>query len=378
MSRLLSTSLSAAPRFLPHANRPLIPSVRAIAHCQQLHFHTRAPTLPSPSPYTVTNRLQSTSTDSNPPKKPRNSLFWVLANVAAAGVLYVLVDELRRPAGDVKQDTAGEKDGEGEDTPHLFPTSLVSVVFVLGGPGAGKGTQCANLVRDHGFLHLSAGDLLRAEQSRPGSPHGAMIDKYIREGLVVPMEVTIALLKRAMADALDGEGKGRFLVDGFPRKQDQADAFERDVAQAKAVLYFECPEKELERRLLGRGVTSGRADDNIESIRKRFATFTTTSYPVIANYAARGKVINVSCLGDPSSVYDRTQRALADVGIIEYTSTTSPTSPTSPAPPAAPSPNPAPPASKPAPTKEDIPRSLLLPVAAGILWGVGWVVAGRA
>lgn len=64
-----------------------------------------------------------------------------------------------------------------------------------------------------------------------------------------------------------------FLVDGFPRKQDQADAFERDVAEARAVLYFECPEKEMEKRLLDRGKTSGRVDDNIESIRKRYVLF---------------------------------------------------------------------------------------------------------
>lgn len=62
------------------------------------------------------------------------------------------------------------------------------------GPGAGKGTQCANLVDDFGFVHLSAGDLLRAEQSTPGSPYGDLIKSYIQEGKIVPMEITIALL----------------------------------------------------------------------------------------------------------------------------------------------------------------------------------------
>jgi UMP-CMP kinase len=63
------------------------------------------------------------------------------------------------------------------------------VIFVLGGPGAGKGTQCANLVRDYGFKHLSAGDLLREEQERAGSEFGEMIKSYIKDGKIVPMEV---------------------------------------------------------------------------------------------------------------------------------------------------------------------------------------------
>lgn len=96
----------------------------------------------------------------------------------------------------------------------LFKTEQALVIFVLGGPGAGKGTQCSNLVRDYGFKHLSAGDLLRDEQNRPGSEFGEMIKEYIREGKIVPQEVTIQLLENAMQDAMDKEQKKRFLIDG--------------------------------------------------------------------------------------------------------------------------------------------------------------------
>ena len=88
------------------------------------------------------------------------------------------------------------------------------MVYVLGGPGAGKGTQCANLVRDYGFTHLSAGDLLRAEQDRPDSEFGSMIKETIRDGEIVPMEVTVQLLENAITAKLDQDGKGRFLIDG--------------------------------------------------------------------------------------------------------------------------------------------------------------------
>ena len=70
-----------------------------------------------------------------------------------------------------------------------FKSEEVTVIFVLGGPGAGKGTQCEKLVTQHNFVHLSAGDLLRAEQKREGSTYGDLIAQYIREGEIVPMEV---------------------------------------------------------------------------------------------------------------------------------------------------------------------------------------------
>ena len=99
----------------------------------------------------------------------------------------------------------------------LWSTDDVTVVFVLGGPGAGKGTQCQNLVSDYGFKHLSAGDLLREEQDRPGSEFGEMIKAYIKEGTIVPMEVTIKLLENAMKKSMDsGENEKKlFLIDGM-------------------------------------------------------------------------------------------------------------------------------------------------------------------
>lgn len=81
-----------------------------------------------------------------------------------------------------------------------FDPAHITVVYVLGGPGAGKGTQCAKLVSEKNFVHLSAGDLLRAEQNREGSQVGQLIRQYIREGTIVPMEITIGLLKTAMQE----------------------------------------------------------------------------------------------------------------------------------------------------------------------------------
>ncbi|KAG0084610.1 hypothetical protein BGZ92_009718 [Podila epicladia] len=214
-----------------------------------------------------------------------------------------------------------------------------TVIFVLGGPGVGKGTQCARLVQEYGFIHLSAGDLLRQEQSRPGSPFYELISTFIAEGKIVPMEVTVALLENAILEHIQkankkdkakdeqettkSEGihsyihsvfprshkkKVYFLVDGFPRQMDQAVRFEQEVTACHFILYLEGPEDVMLERLLKRGETSGRADDNLESIKKRFTTFKETSYPVIEVYAKQGKVQTVSCVDGPDVVFENVKR----------------------------------------------------------------------
>ncbi|KAI9781979.1 MAG: bifunctional uridylate/adenylate kinase [Geoglossum umbratile] len=188
-----------------------------------------------------------------------------------------------------------------KDVPAFSP-SAISVVFVLGGPGAGKGTQCANLVRDYGFQHLSAGDLLRAEQERPGSEFGELIKGYIKDGKIVPMEVTLVLLENAMRDRIE-KGSSKFLIDGFPRKMDQALRFESDVCPSHFTLFFDCPEDVMLQRLLNRGKTSGRADDNLESIRKRFRTFVETSMPVVDYFEKEGRVVRIDAAKSPDEVY---------------------------------------------------------------------------
>jgi UMP-CMP kinase len=84
-----------------------------------------------------------------------------------------------------------------------------TVVFVLGGPGAGKGTQCTRIVEEFGFNHISAGDCLREERAS-GSADAELINNYIKEGKIVPVEITIKLILKAM----EASGKKKFLIDG--------------------------------------------------------------------------------------------------------------------------------------------------------------------
>jgi len=195
------------------------------------------------------------------------------------------------------------------------------VIFVLGGPGAGKGTQCARLVEDFGFCHLSAGDLLRAEQHRVGSEFGELIQRCIKEGNIVPMEVTVKLLENAMHAAMKDErpgegwagGKGRFLIDGFPRKMDQALKFDETVCLSALVLFYSTTQEVMLDRLLERGKTSGREDDNEESIMKRFNTYKETTMPVIEHYRKLGKVAEVDSSSSVEEVHQKSSVVIRDV-----------------------------------------------------------------
>ncbi|KAI4278456.1 MAG: hypothetical protein LQ337_001009 [Flavoplaca oasis] len=205
----------------------------------------------------------------------------------------------------------------GKNTPTFSPDDI-SVIYVLGGPGAGKGTQCAHLVRDYGFKHLSAGDLLRAEQNRPDSQFGNMIKDYIADGKIVPMEITVQLLENAMTDEINKRKETstvkRFLIDGFPRQMDQALRFEEAVCPSQFTLFFDCPENLMQERLINRGKTSGRADDNAESIKKRFRTFIETSMPVVDYFEKQGKVVKVSAAKGPEEVYAEVKKRMGARG----------------------------------------------------------------
>lgn len=186
------------------------------------------------------------------------------------------------------------------------------ILFVLGGPGAGKGTQCAKLVEKFGFVHLSAGDLLRAER-QSGSANGELIDRMIKEGQIVPVKITLGLLQQAMVQS----GRNLFLVDGFPRNFDNLQGWQEEMAedefQVQGVLFYDCPESVMEERLLERGKTSGRTDDNAEAIRKRFRTYIESTMPVIDYYAKQSKVFTVDATPGPDEVFAATSALVAPI-----------------------------------------------------------------
>uniref|UniRef100_G3UM89 Adenylate kinase 1 n=1 Tax=Loxodonta africana TaxID=9785 RepID=G3UM89_LOXAF len=180
------------------------------------------------------------------------------------------------------------------------------IIFVVGGPGSGKGTQCEKIVQKYGYTHLSTGDLLRAEVSS-GSARGKMLSEIMEKGQLVPLlqpqETVLDMLRDAMVAKVD-TSKG-FLIDGYPREVQQGEEFERRIGQPTLLLYVDAGPETMTQRLLKRGETSGRVDDNEETIKKRLETYYKATEPVIAFYTRPGLCREVNAEGSVDSVFSQ-------------------------------------------------------------------------
>merc|ERR1711862_538953 len=121
------------------------------------------------------------------------------------------------------------------------------VIWVLGGPGCGKGTQCDKIVAQFGYTHLSSGDLLR-EEVKSGSDRDKTLNAMMEKGDLVPLFVVLDLLAEAMLARLDGS-KG-FLIDGYPREVSQGEEFEKEICPCSKILYFQVSDETMTQRLL--------------------------------------------------------------------------------------------------------------------------------
>jgi len=204
------------------------------------------------------------------------------------------------------------------------PCPEPNVVFVIGGPGSGKGTMCELAESQLGWVHLSTGELLRAELAA-GGPTAKKIDETLAAGQLVSTEIVVTLLKNAMEWATRTTGKKNFLLDGFPRSLNNMegwyDVFGRE-AELPKMLYFECPYSILEQRILSRAKYTGRSDDNIETIKLRFDTYKAETLPTVELFKKQNKCVEIDTGQDRQAVY-----ALVEKNLAEYTDKTLATKP---------------------------------------------------
>lgn len=158
-------------------------------------------------------------------------------------------------------------------------------LILFGPPGSGKGTQANLLVEKYGFLHISTGDMFR-EELKGETELGRTARAYMDRGDLVPDEVTIAMLRKRVEDNPEVPG---IIFDGFPRTGPQAAALNDLMAeldtQINALILLDVDEEEVVNRIVGRGATSGRADDlNELTIRKRYQNFIDYTTPVFDHY----------------------------------------------------------------------------------------------
>ena len=203
-------------------------------------------------------------------------------------------------------------------TLHYFdprlPCPEPNVVFVIGGPGSGKGTMCELAESQLGWTHLSVGALLRAE-CQAGGPNAAIIEEFTTAGKLVPNEITVTLIRDTMETITRMTGRRNFLLDGFPRSLENLDrwyeVFGR-VAELPRMLYFECPYAVLEKRILDRAKYTGRSDDNVESIKLRFDTFKAETLATVDLFKSKDKCAEIDTSQDRQAVYALVSSQLAD------------------------------------------------------------------
>ena len=185
-------------------------------------------------------------------------------------------------------------------------------IILFGPPGSGKGTQSIKLIEEYGLKHLSTGDLLRSEISNK-TPLGLEAKTLIDKGLLVPDEVVIGMISTALE--ANPQAKG-FLFDGFPRTKEQAIALDKLLklkhTEIEVVLALEVGEEELVKRLLNRGLTSGRTDDTNEAIiRDRITEYRKKTSVVADYYQQFDKVVKIKGEGTEEEIFEALKKEIA-------------------------------------------------------------------
>lgn len=187
-------------------------------------------------------------------------------------------------------------------------------LIIFGPPGAGKGTQSESLIKTYDLVHLSTGDMLRSE-IKEETDLGMKAQEFMNAGKLVPDKVVIGMIESRLNKNKEAKG---FIFDGFPRTVPQAEALDNLLdsysAPISGVVKLEVTEEELVKRLLERGKTSGRADDqNEELIRSRVTEYNNKTTPVADYYAEQGKVKPVEGIGEISEIFDNIKKAVDEV-----------------------------------------------------------------
>ena len=184
-------------------------------------------------------------------------------------------------------------------------------LVLFGPPGAGKGTQSEKLINKYHLVHLSTGDLLRS-QIAAGTELGLRAKQLMDQGLLVPDEVVIGMIDHKLRENQSAPG---FIFDGFPRTVRQAEALDQLLSEYQTpittMIALVVDSEELTRRLLIRGQSSGRPDDqNEELIRRRVNEYNDKTTPVADYYSRQGKLAAIDGIGEIDSIFQEICRQI--------------------------------------------------------------------
>jgi adenylate kinase len=184
-------------------------------------------------------------------------------------------------------------------------------IVIFGAPGSGKGTQ-SELIKDcYNLTHLSTGDVLR-EEMRNETELGIIAKGYIEKGQLVPDDLICDMLDKAL-DRLPEDTKG-IIFDGFPRTIPQAEALDEILRKhgwdVSILLDLQVEEDELVKRLIERGKSSGRTDDNEETIKSRLKVYHTQTAPLADHYGKKGKHVAIKGFGTIEDIFHRITKVI--------------------------------------------------------------------
>lgn len=184
-------------------------------------------------------------------------------------------------------------------------------IVIFGAPGSGKGTQSDLMIKKYGLKHISTGDVLRSEIKNE-TKLGKIAKSYMDNGQLVPDSLIIDILSSVLDSK--GENINGVIFDGFPRTIAQAEALnkmleERDES-VSAVIGLEVEDDELVNRIVARGKTSGRSDDNEATARKRLETYYSQTLPLKDFYLGENKYVTIQGQGNIEDIFADIERTL--------------------------------------------------------------------
>lgn len=183
-------------------------------------------------------------------------------------------------------------------------------LVIFGPPGSGKGTQSEKIIEKYGFAHVATGDLLRYEMGNH-THLGAIAKSFIDKGELVPDYLIIDMIDHKIETM---QGLNGIIFDGFPRTVDQAKAL-KDLLKAhgsdvNVMINLNVERQELITRLVKRGETSGRTDDNLETIEKRLKVYEDQTTPVIEYYKGEKKLVEIKGIGEIDQIFEKICNAI--------------------------------------------------------------------
>lgn len=178
-------------------------------------------------------------------------------------------------------------------------------MIIFGPPGAGKGTQSEKLIQRYGFVHISTGDLFRWH-TKNDTELGKRVKEIMNNGMLVPDEITIAMLKEELDKNPNAKG---FLFDGFPRTVPQAEALDKFMEENKTAIHhivaLNVTEDEVRKRIAKRKTIENRADDEEDKLNKRINEYFTKTVHVLPFYEKQGRLNSVHGIGDIDDIFKK-------------------------------------------------------------------------